>query len=57
VYSGLDLGGLVAPPLFGWLVDIDRPAAVFVATAALMLAAMPAIRYARAARGRVPTAA
>jgi MFS family permease len=37
VYSGLDLGGLVAPPLFGWLLDLGRPAWVFVACAALMI--------------------
>jgi MFS family permease len=50
VYSGLDLGGLVAPPLFGWLLDRGEPAWVFVAAAALMVAAMPAIVQARAAR-------
>jgi MFS family permease len=49
VYSGLDLGGLVAPPLFGWLLDLGRPAWVFVACAALMIAAMPAIVQARTA--------
>lgn len=49
VYSGLDLGGLIAPPLFGWLLDLGRPAWVFLAAAALMLAAMPAIVQARGA--------
>jgi MFS family permease len=47
IYSGLDLGGLIAPPLFGWIVDQQRPVWVFLATAALMLAAIPAIVYAR----------
>jgi MFS transporter, FSR family, fosmidomycin resistance protein len=57
VYSGLDLGGLVAPPLFGWLLDLGRPAWVFLAAAALMLAAMPAIVQARGARRAGSTAA
>ncbi len=47
IYSGLDLGGLIAPPLFGWIVDQQRPVWVFLVTAALMLAAIPAIVYAR----------
>jgi len=47
IYSGLDLGGLVAPPLFGWIVDQQRPAWVFIAAAALMLAAIPTIVQAR----------
>jgi FSR family fosmidomycin resistance protein-like MFS transporter len=50
IYSGLDLGGLIAPPLFGWIVDLQRPAWVFLATAALMLAAIPAIVQARRRR-------
>jgi FSR family fosmidomycin resistance protein-like MFS transporter len=50
IYSGLDLGGLIAPPLFGWIVDLQRPVWVFLATAALMLAAIPAIVQARRRR-------
>jgi MFS family permease len=47
VYSGLDLGGLIAPPLFGWVLDRGDPAWVFAVAAALMVAAMPAIVQAR----------
>ena len=54
IYSGLDLGGLIAPPLFGWIVDQQRPAWVFIAAAALMLAAIPTIVQAR--RRRAPVA-
>ena len=36
VYSGLDLGTLVMPPLYGWLIDRGEPRAVFVVAAALM---------------------
>lgn len=52
VYSGLDLGGLIAPPLFGWLLDRGQPAWVFAAAAVLMVAAIPAIVQARSASGR-----
>jgi MFS transporter, FSR family, fosmidomycin resistance protein len=37
VYSGLDLGSLAMPPLFGWLMDRGEPRAVFVVGAALMV--------------------
>jgi MFS family permease len=36
VYSGLDLGTLVMPPLYGWLMDRGEPRAVFVVAAVLM---------------------
>jgi MFS transporter, FSR family, fosmidomycin resistance protein len=36
VYSGLDLGSLVAPPVYGWLLDRGEPRAMFVVVAALM---------------------
>jgi len=36
VYSGLDLGSLVAPPIYGWLLDRGRPRAMFVVIAAVM---------------------
>lgn len=40
VYSGLDLGSSVGPPLVGWLVDTGRPHLVFVISAgALFLCA------------------
>jgi MFS transporter, FSR family, fosmidomycin resistance protein len=37
VYSGLDLGSLVAPPLYGRLLDLGEPRLMFVAIAAVML--------------------
>ncbi len=55
VYSGFDVGGLVALPLFGWLLDFAAPAWVFVVAAALMLVAIPAIL--RASRVESATAA
>lgn len=36
VYSGLDLGSLVAPPVYGWLLDRGQPRAMFVVIAAVM---------------------
>jgi len=36
VYSGLDLGSLVAPPVYGWLLDRGHPRAMFVVIAAVM---------------------
>jgi MFS family permease len=37
VYSGLDLGSAVAPPLIGWLIDTGRPQWVFLASASALL--------------------
>lgn len=37
VYSGLDLGSLAMPPVYGWLMDHGRPRAVFVVGAGLMV--------------------
>src|SRR5262249_41370774 len=36
VYAGLDLGTLVMPPIYGWLIDRGQPRAVFVVAAILM---------------------
>jgi len=36
VYAGLDLGMLVMPPIYGWLLDRGEPRAVFVLAAILM---------------------
>jgi MFS family permease len=36
VYSGLDLGSLVAPLVYGWLLDRGEPRAVFVTAGAIM---------------------
>jgi FSR family fosmidomycin resistance protein-like MFS transporter len=40
VYSGLDLGGALAPPLFGLLLDHHLPRLVFVVVAAALLIAV-----------------
>lgn len=37
VYSGIDLGSSVAPPLIGWLLDAGQPRLVFLASAAALL--------------------
>ena len=39
VYSGLDLGSTLAPPVFGWLLDRHLPQWVFGASASFMLLA------------------
>ena len=38
VTSGLNAGGIVAPPLFGALIDAGQPAAIFLLAGAMMLA-------------------
>jgi MFS family permease len=43
VYSGLDLSGLAAPPLFGWALDHARPELVFGVAAFFMVAAFPTV--------------
>jgi MFS family permease len=40
VYSGLDLGSLVMPPIYGYLIDRGEPRAVFVVAAVLMALTM-----------------
>ena len=37
VYSGLDLGSLIAPALYGWLLDRGEPRAMFFVIAAIMV--------------------
>ena len=55
VYSGLDLGSLSAPIVFGWMLDHDRPRAVFAGVAALLLLTILTVVQVR--RGAVPTTA
>ncbi|MBU8536519.1 MFS transporter [Falsiroseomonas tokyonensis] len=38
VSTGFNIGGMVAPPMFGWLVDSGRPEAVFLVGGSFMLA-------------------
>ena len=37
VYSGLDVGSLIAPPVYGWFLDRGEPRAMFVVIAAVMV--------------------
>jgi MFS family permease len=37
VYSGLDVGSLIAPPVYGWFLDRGEPRGMFVVIAALLL--------------------
>ncbi|HEX9464597.1 MAG TPA: MFS transporter [Alphaproteobacteria bacterium] len=53
VYSGLDLGAAVAPPLFGWLMDSGAPRLIFVAVAAMMVLSIATVTQLR----RAPPAA
>lgn len=55
VYSGLDLGALAMPPLYGWLMDRGEPRAVFVVGAALMVVTVFTVLQFR--RRTVPRAA
>ena len=55
VYSGLDLGGLVAPLLFGLAIDREAPWVVFGGATVLLLLAIPtALQVGRSPRAAVP---
>lgn len=43
VTTGFNIGGMIAPIVFGWLMDTGRPAWIFVATAVFSLAAIPTV--------------
>jgi len=43
VTTGFNIGGMVSPLLFGWFLDIGSPRAVFLATVAFILAAIPTV--------------
>jgi len=55
VYSGLDLGGLVAPLMLGWLLDRGAPQLVFMVAAGLMIVSIPTVVLLR--QGTRPRAA
>jgi MFS family permease len=55
VYSGLDIGSLLAPMVFGFLLDHEMPRAVFAGVAVLLLATILTVVQVR--RGAVPAAA
>ena len=40
VYSGLDVGTLIMPPIYGWLIDRGEPRGIFLVAAALMALTM-----------------
>ncbi len=57
VYSGLDLGAMLAPILFGWLMDGGQHRGVFVLIAALYLTSvLSVLQLSRSAR-RLPAPA
>jgi MFS family permease len=37
VYSGMDLGSLIAPPMYGWFLDRGEPRAMFAVVGAIMV--------------------
>lgn len=51
VTTGFNIGGVLAPPAFGYMMDAGQPAAVIVGTALLSLAAIPVVLLS-VARGR-----
>jgi MFS family permease len=55
VYSGLDVGSLLAPMVFGWMLDHDLPRAVFACVAVLLLVTILTVVQVR--RGAVPATA
>lgn len=55
VYSGLDLGSLVAPPVYGWLLDRGQPRAMFAVIALVMFVMILTVIQVR--RRVVPVAA
>jgi MFS family permease len=56
VYSGLDLSGLIAPPIFGWALDHGRPELVFTVAALFLVAAAPTVLRLRRRREAVHAA-
>lgn len=51
VTTGFNIGGVLAPPAFGYMMDVGTPASVIVGTALCSLAAIPPV-MASVARGR-----
>jgi MFS transporter, FSR family, fosmidomycin resistance protein len=52
VTTGFNIGGMVSPLLFGWFLDVGSPRAVFLATVAFTLAAIPTVMAGAAHRSR-----
>jgi MFS family permease len=57
VYSGLDLGGALAPLLFGWLMDGGQFRGVFAAVAAMYVIGIVSVLQLKRGRRVVPAAA
>jgi MFS family permease len=63
VYSGLDLGSLIAPPVYGWFLDREAPRGMFGVVAAIMVVMIFTVIQVRrraeqpAATARVPATA
>ncbi len=52
VTTGFNIGGVIAPPAFGWMMDVGNPRAVIVGTALVSLAGIPLILWTVAHRIR-----
>jgi MFS family permease len=52
VSTGFNIGGMIAPPMFGWLVDSGRPEAVFLVGGMFMLATATMALAQELSRGR-----
>ncbi len=57
VYSGLDLGGALAPLLFGWLMDDEMYRGVFIAMTAMYLVCILSVLQLKQGRAAVPAEA
>jgi MFS family permease len=55
VYSGLDVGSLLTPLVFGWMLDHGHPRAVFAGVAALLV--LTTVTVVQVRRGAVPAPA
>lgn len=57
VYSGLDAGSAVTPPMLGWFIDHGMPATTFAFSALCLLAAVPTVvAFSRGRAARVHSA-
>jgi MFS transporter, FSR family, fosmidomycin resistance protein len=57
VYSGLDVGSLAGPPVYGWLLDRGEPRAMFVVVAVLMVVTIATVVHVRRQGGAAPAPA
>ncbi|NKB58089.1 MAG: MFS transporter [Alphaproteobacteria bacterium] len=57
VYSGLDLGGALAPLLFGWLMDSGEYRGVFIAMTAMYLICIASVLQLKQGRAQIPAEA